>query len=490
MYFKKKSNIIYRDYNTFGYITDNRNFGYTQLNDNENYIGDKILSQSGSVFFKNLTSKPQHLDILAKKIQSQFENIDIDTIKNDAKEFYLSLESDGFVISGLTIKECDEKESFFSYNNAEPDCKCVCSKTTEFSKSTQDFFNEYFNSEPQLTNIHIEIASKCNEKCIHCYIPNENKTKFINPVLFYNILEQCKNMNVLHITISGGEPLLHSDFVNFLRKCREYNFSVSILSNLTLLNKNILEEMKRTPLLNIQTSLYAMDATIHDTITQVKGSFEKTKSAILELIENNIPLQISCPIMKQNINHYKDVIDFGEKLNVKVGSDYAIIAKYNNTTQNLDNRLSVEDIKKIIDQQFMDDPYYIDTVQKEIKNKKEINPNDFICSVCYSSICISETGNVYPCAGWQGYILGNINKNPLYEIWTHSPGIKYLRNLRKKDFPECIKCEYKAFCTMCMVRNANEHPSGNPLKVNKYFCDVAKISKEIFENQKHTTKMN
>ena len=40
---------------------------------------------------------------------------------------------------------------------------------------------------------------------------------------------------------------------------------------------------------------------------------EKTKDAILKLIENDIPLQISCPIMKQNRDCYNDVIEWAKK---------------------------------------------------------------------------------------------------------------------------------------------------------------------------------
>ena len=38
---------------------------------------------------------------------------------------------------------------------------------------------------------------------------------------------------------------------------------------------------------------------------------------------------------------------------------------------------------------------------------------------------------------------------------------------------------------MCMVRNANESSLGDPLAVNEYFCEIAKINKDIiFERQK------
>jgi len=481
MYFKRKSNIIFRNYGSFGYITDNRNFGYKQANSDENDdIGEKIVSQSGAVFLSVLDENPQTLNNLAEKLKKQFTKVDIETIKNDAKEFFSLLELDGFIVSGETLQECNEKDSRFSYKKVRPKNKQIdCFPTEDFKKSTQDFFDEYFNNEPQLTNLHIEITSKCNERCLHCYIPPENKTNYMNPDLFYNILEQCRKMNILHLTISGGEPMLHKEFSDYIKKCNEYNFSINVLSNLTLINDEIVEEMKRNCLLSVQVSLYSMDPNIHDQITQIKGSFETTKNAILLLKENDIPMQISCPIMKQNINCYNDVVNWGKAHNIVVSSDFEIIGRYNHTTQNLINRLSLDDVKKVINQRILYEPKYLERIEEEAEKKKDMNPDDIACSVCHSSICIAENGNVYPCAGWQDYVVGNVNETSLKDIWNNSKQVQYLRSLRKRDFPKCIQCPENKFCTMCMVRNANEHPLGDPLVVNEYFCDIAKIKKEM-----------
>ena len=477
---------MFRSYESFGYLTDNRNFGYKKVNSDENNnIGDKIVSQSGTIFLAALDKKPQTLDALAKKISIEFTNVTIETIKNDAREFYFLLEQDGFIVSGKTFQECIEKDLRFSYKTVEPEGEIKdCSPTKNIAKSTQDFFEDFFKDEPQLTNLHIEITSKCNERCIHCYIPHDDKVNHINIELLYNILEQCKKMNVLHITLSGGEPMLHDHFCDFLKKCNEYNFSVNVLSNLTLLDNNILEEMRRNPLLSVQVSLYSMKPDVHDAITQTKGSFKKTKNAILKLIENDIPLQISCPIMKQNMNCYTDVIAWGKNHSIHVGSDYVIIARYNHTTQNLVNRLSLNDVEDILNKKNVNDPHYLEIIEKNAEKKKSINPSDIVCSVCYSSICITETGNVYPCAGWQDYVVGNVNETSLKDIWNHSMKVEYLRNLRKRDFPKCIQCSDYEYCTMCMVRNANEHPLGDPLAVNNYFCSIAKLNKKIVIERK------
>ena len=480
MFFKQKSNVLFRNYESFGYITDNRNFGYKLTGNYENHIGDKILSESGAVFMSVLGRKPQTLDELVKKIKKQFTDVDIRTLKNDAREFYCMLEQDGFIVSGETLHECDEKDTRFSYKILDPEIKNKNFSSTiiHHEKSTPDFLEEYFKGKPQLTNLHIEIISRCNERCVHCYIPHDYKVSCIETDLFYDILKQCKDIRLLHLTLSGGEPMLHKNFCNFLRKCKEYDLSINVLSNLTLLNDEIIEEMKN-PLLSVQVSLYSMNSHIHDEITHMKGSFKKTKNAILTLIENDIPLQISCPIMKQNKNCYNDVIKWAEKHKIHVGDDYGIIARYNHTTQNLSSRLSINEIKEVIDDKVAKDSKYIEQIELEAEKKKNMKSSDFVCSVCHSSICIADNGNVYPCAGWQDYIVGNIKETSLIDIWDNSEKVQYLRGLRKQDFPICIQCPDNEFCTMCMVRNANENPQGDPLVVNEFFCDIAKLNRQI-----------
>jgi len=487
MYLKQKENVMFRNYDSFGYITDNRNFGYTQTINNRKDIGDKIVSQSGAVFLSVLGRNPQTLDELAMRIKRIFIDTDVETIKKDAKDFYCLLENDGFIVSGETLQECNENDRKFSYKEFEPNVilnnnldRDVC-----IEKSTQEYFEEYFKGEQQLVNIHIEITSRCNERCVHCYIPHEDKISDIETGLFYDILNQSKEMNLLHLTLSGGEPLMHRSICDFLEKCNEYNFSVRILSNLTLLNNEIVTEMKKNRLLTVQTSLYSMEPNIHEQITQTKGSFEKTKKAILTLIENDIPLQISCPIMKENKDCYDDVVNWAKKNKINVGDDYVIIAKYNHAIENLNCRLTVDEVKEIISNKMKNDISLLEHLEREAENKQNVSPDDIVCSICNSSICIADNGNVYPCAGWQDYTVGNVKERFLKDIWEKSIKVNYLRGLRKKDFPKCNQCSDKEYCTMCMIRNANENPLGDPLVVNEYFCNIAKVTKTLVLEWKH-----
>ena len=64
--------------------------------------------------------------------------------------------------------------------------------------------------------------------------------------------------------------------------------------------------------------------------------------------------------------------------------------------------------------------------------------------------------DVYPCAGWQDYVLGNVYKQSLKEIWENSEKIKGLRTITQSSFPQCIDCDARDYCSRCLVRNYNE----------------------------------
>ncbi|MCL2762688.1 MAG: radical SAM protein [Treponema sp.] len=471
MLYRQKFDTFIRIYDEVGYITNRSNFK------------DHVTDKSGAVFLKALTRKPREFQELVAEITGAYKNADPAVVAQDVKDFYKLLEEDGFIVSGETPEELDRKDIRFSYSELMP--KTMREDFTpdifRADKNSQDYLENYFKNNPQLTQFQIELTSRCNERCVHCYIPHENRIDDIDPMLYYNILDQCREMGVLSLTLSGGEPMLHPNFAEFLRKAKEYDFSINVLSNLTLLNDEILMEMKANRLSSVQVSLYSMNSEIHDSITQLPGSFVKTRDAILKLIENEIPLQISCPAMKQNKKCYVDVAKWAEEHKVRAVTDYIMMGRYDHTTDNLDSRLSLEEVGDIISEIIENDPDYKERlVEADFGEvEKEDISEDLLCGVCISAICMVANGNIYPCAGWQNYVCGNVTEQPLREIWEKSPKVQYLRSLRKKDLPECIDCVDRHFCAVCMVRNANEDPEGNPFKINKHFCRVAALNRKI-----------
>lgn len=475
MLYRQKKDTYIRNYDGVGYITSTGLFN------------DRCTNESGTIFLCALNRNPQSLDELVAKIMPQFTDVSRETIKADALEFYDALVQDGFILKGETEEELNKKDIGFTYNAIHP--KTIREDFTptiqRADSDTQEYLEKHFAGKPHLNSFQIELTSKCNERCVHCYIPHKFKLNNITDELYYSTLEQLSDMGVLAVTLSGGECMTHPKFKEYLRAAKRYDFYVDILSNLTLLDDEIVEIMKEGNVSSVQTSLYSMIPEHHDAITQLKGSFYKTRDAILKLIENELPLHVSCPTMKANKDDFGDVLNWCHEHKIRAQTDYIMMAEYNHETENLSNRLSVEEAGKVISSIMADDVDYQNAILAPDFvarcNENQFNPERRLCGVGISSCCMVSNGNIYPCAGWQEMVLGNLNETSLKEIWENSEKIKWLRSLKFKDMGsgECCKCDKAAFCAPCMVRNANESPTGNPLEINRHFCAVAAKNKQI-----------
>ena len=460
--------ILYRDYPDFGYLTDNRNFGYDTAAKSSMKLGDRVLSKTGSIFYSVLSESSQSAEELAEKLLPRFVGASYEEIMRDAIEFYDSLANDGFVGRGDgPLDNC-----YFSYEDLTP--KQIPNED-QLDALDEDFY-ERWRAEYHLSRVHLEVSALCNERCVHCYFPDYFRSGTMSKDLFLRILEQCKSANVLNITISGGEPMLNSNLFFFIEECRKNNFSINLLSNLTLMTDEMVELFVSIPMLSVQTSLYSMDPDVHDAITSVKGSFEKTKQAIEKLHWRNVPMQINCPIMRQNRTSYQSVLKWAKMLNIEASSDYMLFGCFDGSCKNLNCRLNLLEVEAVIKEE-----YSMKSLGDKRKQKSERDSAGYeysICPVCLNSICIAHNGDVYPCEGWQSYKLGNLDYSTLHQIWD-GPKANELRALSLDDFPKCRSCPDKEFCTICLLRNANESRTGNFRELSPYFCSIARKKRNI-----------
>lgn len=472
------------------FIRTTANYGYIT---NQLTRHDRVYDETGAIILKQITREPEEIEKIIEKLSGAFIDVDRDQLKEDVLEFLQSLEEDKFIIIGNSLEELNSKDEDFTYRIENP--KTLISdftqKTTDIIKeNTQDFFLEEVQGRPLISNLQIEISSRCNERCVHCYIPNGKKNHGIDMPFqrFKQLVDEFSEMGGIHITLSGGEALLHKDIIKILYYCRDKDLKISVLSNLLNLTDEIIHAMKATNVSLVQVSLYSMSPEIHDLITTVPGSFKKTKQAIEKLVAADVPLQISCPLMKANKNGYKDVLKYAQSLKVKAQTDYIMMAQADLNTENLTNRLSLEETEKVLNDIIDFDLTYLKDIEKlkpistDIKFDRERYMAQPVCGVGYDNCCVTANGDVYPCAGWQDYVFGNVYRQSLKDIWENSEKVKSLREITQASFPECVDCEARQYCARCLVRNYNES-GGDMFKINKHFCDVAFLNKRLVEER-------
>lgn len=442
---------------------------------------EEVVDECGAAFLKQLKYEPQCVDDIIGRLSEEFVGVDMGQLKQDAIEFYDGLVADGFLNKSESLDEYEE--AGFDYMTL-PGKMGSNSLKPQLEESSVHFLGRFFMEHPFLDTFHIELTAKCNERCIHCYIPHEEKNTEIEPALMYDVLRQCKEMGVLSVIFSGGEPMLHPNFCQFLRFAKDLDFNVVVLSNLAMLNEEIVAALKYRHASCVNVSLYSMDPTVHDGITTIAGSWEKTKNNILYLIEHNVPVQINCPIMKQNKDSFYDVIRWGQGHKCSVNTDYLIMARSDRSCDNLDNRLTAGDMEDVIRNLLENDVVFRDKLRNndDIADKAVLPRGDErVCGVGMSTLCMVAGGAVYPCAGWQSQYCGDLTKQRLKDIWENSPQVKYLRGLRQKDFVQCSGCEDYDYCLMCMGRNSNEDVNGDIFSIPGITCEAALIHRKVVE---------
>lgn len=448
---------------------------------------DRIYDDIGADFLKRISRKGQEVDVIVADLKNLYgDSVSIDELKTDFCEFIKDLADHKFLVIGETEEDLEANDISFSYSLDNP--KTFINDFSQFTtddiqQDSQTLMEQLQRKYYQLHELQFELTSRCNERCIHCYIPNAKKD--VGGDMPYekvcSLIDEFAELGGFGVTLSGGEVFIYKDIMKVIQYCREKDMCVGVLSNLTELKDEQIPLLKEANLSIVQVSLYSMDPEIHDRITLRKGSHAKTKAAIEKLVAADIPVQISCPIMKANKEGYDKVLAYAQSLKVKAQTDFIMMAQADLNTQNLANRIDLQETEKVIRDIIEYDVAYREETLKQSpissKSIEQLSEEPF-CGAGINSCCISSSGDVYPCPGWSGFSVGNIYSSSLADVWKKSEKLFFLRNLRRRDLPQCLTCEARDFCAPCLVRNYNEN-DGDMLKVTKHFCDVAFLNMRL-----------
>ena len=471
---------FYRKYGDVGYLV------------NQLTTADRLFDEVGCIFLSAISREPRDEEEIARWIANHFVDASMEELRGDLEDFLADLTADGFILRGRSESELDSAEPCFSYGNVREIMESkrrlaghlAADGSTEFS-DTQTELSARFKESPILYSLQVELTSACNERCIHCYMPPKRHQQHADTGMVRRVIDEYAEMCGVSFTFGGGECMLHPEFVELLAYARSRDLSVSVLSNLTKLDDRLLAALRDARISQLQVSVYSMDPDEHDHITKVSGSLSRTLRAVEQLVEANVPVQISCPVMRTNYRSFKNVLEWAQSRGMKAQSDFIMMARSDFTTDNLSERIDDEQTVELLADILESDKQYKEAVEESVDRTDAAN--EPVCGVGRGTLTIGADGNCFPCAGWQGMKVGNVSTQSLAEIWRESESLGNLRKITKGDFPECRVCPDRDYCAMCLVRNFNES-GGDMMTLPKRFCQVAHLNRIEVEKWKENQK--
>lgn len=444
--------------------------------------------RNAEVFCEKLTRISTKKSEIVDYILSVYTDGDAEEIRSDFDDFIALLIRDGYLLAGETPDSLDAQEQRFTYNVDKP-------KTIEqyerprtadggLSKISQDVLGDYFREHPTLFTLHMDITQNCTERCRHCYIPAYNPL-YLPYEKICSVVDEFREMGGLSVTLSGGECMMHKDFTRIVQAIRERDCTVNVLSNLTVCTDEKIRVLREADA-TVQVSLYSMNPEIHDAVTCLKGSWRRTVDAIIRLRAADVPVRISCPCLQINYKGYPDVIKFAESLKMSAQTDFIIMAKCDGDCSNLCNRLTIPQTREILEDVILHavptESEYFAIGKRDKMPSPEAWMKQKACGAGVDSLCLATNGDFYPCTAFGDYVVGNVYKQSLKEVWLNSEKLNIVRNATKAKFPKCAVCKDRDYCSICLCRNYNE--TGDMFTPAEHFCKVAEQN-HIVVDMKH-----
>jgi radical SAM protein with 4Fe4S-binding SPASM domain len=327
--------------------------------------------------------------------------------------------------------------------------------TTEYNESKEELYI------PRTLLLQWHITERCNLRCAHCYQESYSGKELAFGNLL-RILEQYKDLLQLwrarrqgqpvrgHITVTGGEPFVRTDFFDLLKTFhdnRQY-FTFAVLTNGSYVNAESARRLSDLEPSFVQVSIEGTRQT-HDTI-RGRGNYERTVAAVKHLTKANIRTFISFTAHRDNFREFSDVARLGMKLGVaRVWSDRLIPSGSGSALAG----------KMLTPEQTLEFFEIMRAAQTEANeswfNKTEIamhralqflvgGGKPYHCTAGDSLITVQPNGDLYPCRRMP-IIAGNLTKQSLTELYYESEILRTLRD-RTKLSDRCQSCLYATFC--------------------------------------------
>jgi len=153
---------------------------------------------------------------------------------------------------------------------------------------------------PSLRYLELQLTSRCNLKCKHCYLGEPTKaTLSLSEVV--SVLEEFEQVQGLRVLFSGGEPFLYPHLQALNDVLPRFALRKVLLTNGTLLRGENFPAWRHFD--EIQFSLDGLKEG-HETL-RGEGTFEKTIAGIRAAQDKGLPISIATMVHRHNLAEFE-----------------------------------------------------------------------------------------------------------------------------------------------------------------------------------------
>lgn len=275
----------------------------------------------------------------------------------------------------------------------------------------------------------LELTHRCDQACRICYNPPPRDEGLLTLEQYRALLRDLADMGTLHLVLSGGEPLLHPDFVAIGRQARELGFAVRIKTNGLRLDAAMakLVRIEIDPF-GLDVSLHGGRAATHDRQTGVVGSFERVVANLREMVACGLRVRLRMPYTRWNEAELAEGLALGESLGVPVDIDPEVSPRDDGDEAPLALAASEEGLECLAAALRTRLPAKRGVVETQATSPAASRR---LCGAGCATVAIDPYGEVFPCVQWR-HSAGNVQHASIRDIWACSEVLAEVRRVLEK----------------------------------------------------------
>lgn len=320
------------------------------------------------------------------------------------------------------------------------------------------------------------ITRTCNLRCVHCYA-DSHAERYPGELTWEQccqVIDDLAAYKVNALLLSGGEPLLHPQLPQLLRRATEKGLKVTLSTNGTRITPELARLFKDLGVAYVGISLDGIGE-VHDHFRGVKGAFEGAIRGFRLCEEVGQKTGLRLTLTRNNVQSMPQILDFIEEQGIRRVCFYHLVP----TGRGVDvAALRPEEARAALDmliaraeawhaagqtRELLTVTQPADGVYIALRQLREGHPlaaqtlnllgwNGGGANSSGRGIANIDTqGNIHPDQFWQGITLGNVKQQRFSDVWeaAQEPSAATLRELRGSDIPAERQQKLQGRCATC-----------------------------------------
>ena len=346
-----------------------------------------------------------------------------------------------------------------------------------------------------LFSVLVELTYRCNLDCFFCYNDLGLKGQPLTTEQYLGFFADLRDLQVLNLTLSGGEPLAHPDFFRLGAAARELGFVVRVKSNGHALNGTLARRLREeVDPYQVEVSLHGATAATHDRQTRVAGSFERLVANLAEMKALGLRIKVNSTLTAWNENEIGEMFALTDRLGLPLQFDPEVTSRDDGDREPLSITPSRDGVLRLFRLEFERGEAAAAAAGAPVSEPAvglrqadaELPPpaTGKHCGAGSSGIAVDPYGNVYPCVQWRRPA-GNLHQRSIREIWADSRGLADVREL-ELEIKHRIDALGPEGALLNFCPGTAEATTGDPLAIYSGAKQRAELLQQVMDERRRS----